>query len=176
MAHFDDIYEIAADNYGLVSAKEAGSAGVTTAELSRYVREGRLGRIGHGLYRLARYTPNPYDSYAEAVALVGAGAYLYGESVIAMHALAPTNPKFIRVATPKRVRRALPDHIIVEQRAADGPLKSYEGIPSQSVFEAIRSCKGQMMSERLAEAAEKARRNGLITKTQYDSLAEELAR
>lgn len=176
MTHFDDIYEIAADNYGLVSTMEADAAGVVTSELSRYVREGRLERIGHGLYRLTRYIPTPYDPYAEAVALVGKDAYLYGESIIAMNALAPTNPKFIYVATPKRVRRSLPDHIVVVQRNADEKLRNYEGIPSQSVFDAIRSCRGHMMPERLREATENARRNGLITQAQHAELIEELAR
>ena len=70
MTHFDDIYEIAADNYGLVTFAEAREAGATGGELGRWVAQGRLERRGRGTYRLVRRTPTPYDRYAEAVALV----------------------------------------------------------------------------------------------------------
>lgn len=175
MSHFDDIYEIAADNYGLVSTAQAASVGVVTAELSRYVRVGRLSRIGHGLYRLTHYIPTPFDSYAECVVLVGPEAYLCGESVIALHALAPTNPKLIHVATPKRVRKLLPANISVVKRTATEVLKCYEGIPSQSVFDAIQFCRGHIMKERLVEAAKNAQHNDLVSQAEYDELIREFA-
>lgn len=40
-------------------------------------------RSRRGVHKLARWVPTPYDAYAEAVALVGGGAYLHGESVLA---------------------------------------------------------------------------------------------
>lgn len=175
MTRFDDIYEIAADNYGLVTAAEVASAGAATSEVARYVRQGQLVRVGRGVYRLARYVPTPYDGYAEAVALVGPGSYLYGESVLAMHGLAPTNPKRVCVATPRRVRKELPDSVEVTQKPGGKPTAVYEGIPSQSVADAIRSCKGRLMAERLRQATEGARRGGLVTKEQHEQLMEELA-
>ena len=81
MTHFDDIYEIAADNYGLVTFAEAREAGATGGELGRWVAQGRLERRGRGTYRLVRRTPTPYDRYAEAVALVGPGSVVWGDSV-----------------------------------------------------------------------------------------------
>ena len=71
MKHFDSIYEICADNYGIVTTGEALEVGVLKPELARYVKDGRLTRLGHGVYRLTRYIPTPLDTYAEAVALVG---------------------------------------------------------------------------------------------------------
>lgn len=64
MAHFDDIYDIAADGYGIITAAQA-------REASAACTSSRAG------------WPTPYDAYAEAVALVGGGAYLHGESVLA---------------------------------------------------------------------------------------------
>lgn len=57
MTHFDDIYEIAADNYGLVTFAEAREADATGGELGRWVAQGRLKRRGRGTYRLVRRTP-----------------------------------------------------------------------------------------------------------------------
>lgn len=99
MAHFDDIYDIAADEYGIVTAARAREAGAAPSELNRWCTDGRLLRRGHGVYKLARWVPTPYDAYAEAVALVGDRAYLHGLAVLAMHGLALVDPRAIEVAT-----------------------------------------------------------------------------
>jgi predicted transcriptional regulator of viral defense system len=175
MAHFDDIYEIAADNYGLVTFSQAQDAGVTSVELRRFVKNGRLERIGQGIYKLTRYIPTPYDQYAEAVAMVGSGSYIHGESVLAMHDLALVNPTKTDVATTRRVRRKLPGWIKVVAADAAEEITSYEGIPSQSVADALRFCKGRVMKERLADAVRSAVYEGLIDEAAEASLREELS-
>lgn len=173
MTHFDDIYEIAADNYGLVTYAQAREAGLVGAELSRYVADGRLRRVGHGVYKLARYIPTPYDPYAEAVALAGEGAYLSGASVLAMHDLALVNPRVIEVSVLGRNRRSLPSW--VKTVKADGPAPTaYEGIPSQSVASAIRACRRTVMPERLMDAVEAARGRGLLKECEAEELRREL--
>lgn len=59
-------------------------------------------KVGHGLYQLTQWIPEQNDAYAWAVMSVGPDAVLYGESVIAMLGLAPTNPTRTFVATPRR--------------------------------------------------------------------------
>lgn len=174
MAHFDEIYDIAADGYGIVTAAQAQEAGITTGELSRWCADGRLLRRGHGVYKLARWVPTPYDAYAEAVALVGEGAYLHGESVLAMHGLALVDPRAIEVATPKRVRRRLPAWVEPVPALKGERTTHYEGIPSQYVADAIVACTGSVMSGRLFEAAKQARSEGLVTAAEYRKLEKEL--
>jgi predicted transcriptional regulator of viral defense system len=74
MTKFDDIYEVAADNHGLVTSSEARAIGVSNNELVQYARRGSLVRVGQGVYRLARHVPTEADPYALAIALVGEGA------------------------------------------------------------------------------------------------------
>jgi predicted transcriptional regulator of viral defense system len=174
MARFDDIYEIAADNYGLVTFAKALKAGVTSVELRRFVNDGRLERIGQGVYKLTRYTPTQYDQYAEAVALVGLGSYIHGESVLAMHNLALVNPAKTDVATTKRVRKRLPGWIRIVAASDREEIVSYEGIPSQSVADALRHCQGRVMTERLTEAIRVAAYEGLIDEATEAFLREEL--
>lgn len=174
MAHFDDIYELAADNYGLITSAEAKNLGVAKSELNRWVGMGRLLKRGYGVYKLVRYVPTEYDRYAEAVALVGDGGFLFGEAVLAMHRLALANPRHISVGTTKRVRRELPEW--VQPVTVSGKtVTSYEGIPSQSLAEAILECRGMVMGERLKSAVEDARREGLITKDEFEHLRKELS-
>lgn len=84
MKHFDEIYEIAADGYGIVTASQAREAGVTTGEMSRWCADGKLVRRGRGVYKVARWVPTPL-----------------------------VDPRSASVATPKRVRRKLPDWVKV---------------------------------------------------------------
>lgn len=169
MKHFDYIYDLAADNYGLVTTAQAIEVGVTGVELNRWVGDGRLVRLGQGVYKLTRYIPTDFDRYAEACALVGPGAYLYGESVLAMLDLALVNPSVLSIATSKRARKVLPDWIRVVK--GDTSVPAYiEGIPSQSVAQAIRSCQGSVMSERLRQAADDARKSGLVNRVEYEAL------
>lgn len=174
MSHFDDIYEVAADNYGLVTSAQARNIGVTKAELSRWVANGRLERRGRGVYKLVKYIPTDLDPYAEAIALVGDGSFLMGETVLAMHGLALVNPRRFSVGTPTRIRKSIPDWI-APVTVKDKTTTQYEGIPSQTVAEAILDCRGSVMSERLQSAAAVAREQGIITKEEYEQVKEGLS-
>lgn len=174
MAHFDDIYEIAADNYGLVTHAEAKDVGVTGGELDRWVAQGRLERRGRGVYRLARRTPTPYDRYAEAASLVGPGSAIWGDSVLAMLGLAYENPPVVYVAPARRVRRALPPWV----RLTNEPVverSSYEGVPCQALPEAILACRGHVLPERLLSAVRDARARGLLTRAGAAELEEAIS-
>ncbi|NPD32987.1 hypothetical protein HLV35_06895 [Eggerthellaceae bacterium zg-997] len=173
MAYYDDIYEIAADNYGIFTRADAQSMGISDKELSRITASGRLVRLGHGVYRVKHHIPEKNSPYAESVAIVGEGAYLYGESVIAMHELAPTNPADIYVGCPRRIRRNLPTGLTVIHTHSDH-LTTYQGIPSHTIPEAIRACAQTMMRSRLIEAVRVARNKGLINATEERELLEDL--
>lgn len=175
MSIYEDIYETAADNYGIITREQAAALGVSDKELSRLALDGRLTRVGHGVYRIKHHVPGPFDPYAESVAVVGPGAYLYGESVLAMFSLCPTNPAKMYVGTPRRVRRKLPEGMKVVQRQNASDVSEYEGIPSQEVAAAIRSCIGKIMPERLQAAVKEALRQGLLREDEAEALDREVA-
>ena len=174
MTKYDDIiYEIASGNFGLVTSAEAREAGVTNNELVQYARRGKVERVGQGVYRITRRIPEPNDAYALAVALVGPDAYLYGEAVLGMLELCPVNPAYIHVATPRRVRRALPEYLRVVHTPNARAGAVYNGIPCQRVADAIRAS-AHVMPERLADATDRARAEGYLTRDEYDAVMEEL--
>lgn len=173
MTKFDDIWEAATDAHGLITSAEARELGVSNHELVEYARRGRLERVGHGVYRLARRAPEAADAYALAVRLAGPGAYLYGESVMALLRLVPTDPSRVFVATPRRVRRSLPDGIRVVRVPGGEPGTLYDGIPSQRAAAAIRSAEPVVGRTRLVEAAREGRRLGYLRGGELESLEEE---
>lgn len=175
MSYYDQIYDIAIDNYSLISSHEAADAGIPHVELVKLAHRGKLENIAYGLYRLARFVPHPNDAYAIAVARVGKDAYLFGESVLGLLGLAPTNPAYICVATPRRVRRTLPDFIRLKKPAIGDTITSYERIPCQSVACAIHSARATMMADRLKEAVQTAFDEGYLLKADYDKLLGEMS-
>lgn len=48
MTHFDEIYDIAVDNYGLVTAAQARGRGVTSVDLRRSRKNSWLDHRGNG--------------------------------------------------------------------------------------------------------------------------------
>ena len=119
MTKFAEIAELAVDNYGIVTAAQAVRMGVALKDVHEWIHSGRLEKVGRGVFRLRNYPYSEYCHYAEAVALVGEGAWICGDSVLAMHNLALVNPPRTYVATTKRVRRQLPEWIDVVRKNSD---------------------------------------------------------
>ena len=175
MNNFEKVYETAAERYGLITVEDAEKLGIHRKQLLAWEKIGRLERCGRGVYRLNHHVPTPYDHYAEAVALVGHGAIIYGDAVLAMHNLALVNPPQIQVAVERRVRRDLPDWIRLVKKTTDVKEESFEGVPCQTVSDAIRTCKGTVMKDRLVDAIEEAERQGLIGRHEYEELRKEFS-
>ena len=175
MAQFDELTETALGNFGLVTAAQARHLGIRSKDIAEWVRLGRMERRGWGVYRIAHYAPSPFDRYAEAVAIVGKGAVVFGDSVLARLNLALVNPLKVSVATERRVRRRLPEWIRLVKFGKGEATENIEGVPCQSLAGAIRICRGRVMAERLSEAAREAARKGWLGVDEAEALEKELA-
>lgn len=163
--------------YGYVTTRDAAQLAVPGVELRKLAARGALRRVGHGVYRVNDVAATTLDEFAAAVLLVGPGAYLTHDAVLALHGLALVNPRKIRVGTARRVRVTLPPTIEVVHRnlpAAD--LTEHEGIPCTIVERAIMDCRGQIMDERLVEATREAERQGLLSRRSGAALRRRLQR
>lgn len=177
MTAYEAIYAEAVDNHGLVTVETARSLGIPPHTLAVLANRGRLEHVGRGLYRLT--CPLPFDgaasAFAQAVESVGPQAVLFGESVLSLLGLLPSNPAVIQVAAPGRFRRRAPPGVEVRRFPGGCPVTRYEGIRSQRVAEAIRSCRGTVMPDRLLMAAKKARERGLLLAAEYAKAKREIA-
>lgn len=173
---YDSVYSISTENHGLVTSAAAKEVGAKDKDLARWVKIGRMIKIGHGVYRILQYPFSEDDVYANAVACAGPKAYLFGESVIGLLRLAPTNPKIIHIAVPVRSRRRLPASCKVHIQPSGYTPTIRDGIPIQKPVDAIRSCLGVMMPERLEAAANEAYRTGLLFKEDLQRLVNEIKR
>ena len=172
----DVVREIALDHYGYVTTREAAEAGVPAGELPKLAARGGLDNIAYGLYRVPDVRATEFDQFAEALLRVGEGAYLHGESILALFGLADVNPRHIKVAVPRRARPTLPPYIELTQVTGDVRTVFYEGLESQPVADAILECHGRIESTRLLEAAKRARAEGLLTTAEWKVVQKGLRR
>lgn len=164
MTSYDKIYELASGNFGLVTTAQAKNLGVSTREMSRWVKAGRLEKPCRGLFRVSLFPASPYDAFATAVESVGAEAYLCGESVLAILNLVPTNPTWINIATSLRKRKKLMDGVRIFPAAPGYSPVSYEGVRSQRVPDAIIDCRNSIRMDRLETALKTAVKEGYVRK------------
>ena len=139
MTHYDALLNVALRNHGIVSSAMADELGLRTSEVTRYCHDGRIVRVGYGVYRIADYTPTRMTRYAAAVASVGEGAYVYGRSALTLCDLVPYEPGSVFVATTRRVRRALPPWVKLVRASQPDVCIEFGGIPSQPPATALAS-------------------------------------
>ena len=174
MSAYNTLYDEAAENYGLITTEMAERNGVSGMSLVMLERRGRLQRVGRGVYRLEQHPATEYDSYATLVAKAGKGAFLWGPTVLALEKLCPTDPATLYVAVPGRIRRQLGRGVIVKNGADNASIKPLHGIPAQPIEEAIRASRGSIMDERLIEAANRAKEQGMLLSDKHEQLMKEL--
>ena len=175
MKHFDEFYNLAEGNFGLVTYAQAKSAGVMIPELQRWLKKGWIERPARGVYRVSRFPASECDPYAIAVEAVGGDAYLYGESVLALLRLVPTNPTWIYVASPRRVRRKVGDGIVIVRGASGAKAANYLGVRSQPLADALVACGTTVRGDRRLRAAEEGLRQGYLGKEDFARIAKEIA-
>lgn len=170
------LWDVAIDQYGFVTTGNADELDIPTVELRKLAQRGFLEHAGRGLYRFRALPPTGFDHYMEAVLWVGRDAVLSHDAVLALHDLAFANPTTIRVTTPHRVRKAAPrrDVAIIQASVPEEERTVYRGIPSTTVARAVLDSRPLIMASRLLEAADEARRNGLLLEDEHERVCREL--
>jgi predicted transcriptional regulator of viral defense system len=172
MKYRDLVREIALGEYGFITTKDAVAAGVPAVELRKLAARGALVNVAYGIYRVPDAPGSPFDQFAEALLRAGDGAYLRGDSVLALFGLADVNPRKIRVVAPKRTRAKMPAfmEVTAPPRGEAPNLTRYEGLLAMRVADAILDCRGRIDRDRLQDAARDARKEGLVTRAEHATL------
>lgn len=170
-----ELLDVALDQHGFVTTRDAQRLKIPSVELRKLAFRGKLQNVARGVYRFPEVPGEHGAEYAAAVLSAGEGAYLTGLSVLALHELAQVNPRTIDVGTDKRVRLTRPGATrMVQQTIPESDRTVYDGIPSVTVARAIRDAIPTVMTSRLATAAEDARSRGLLTRSEYVEIIDEL--
>jgi predicted transcriptional regulator of viral defense system len=176
---FNTIWEIAADQFGYVTMRQAQAAGVSPMAVVMMERRQTLMRVSHGVYRLTQWSLDPLGEYMEASLWpVGVPGIISHQSALALYEISDVNPAKIHITVPSayRTRREIP--AVLRIHKADLPetdVASWEGIPVTSVERSIRDAHAAFLGNELVEGAiEDARRKWLLRPEVADGLLEEL--
>lgn len=171
----DRAWDIAVGQHGYITTRDARENGIPAIELVKLAARGRLQHVARGIYRFEELPPTKFDQFYEAALRVGDDAVLMGDAVLALHDLALVNPRTIRVATPHRVRRELPEWVTVEQTIVpEDDVTMFEGIPMTTVARAMLDAQAYVMTDRLLDAIPTAIDEGLMNGREARKLKREL--
>lgn len=165
---YNTIFEVAADQFGYVTACQAREAGVSSMALVMMARRQTIERVSHGVYRLVQFPADPRAEYMEATLWPsGVRGIISHESALALYGISDSNPSRIHITIPPghRVRRCPPGRLRLH--LADVPSEDvdlFEGIPVTRVERTIRDClAAHVGGDILEQAVDDAERQGLLT-------------
>jgi predicted transcriptional regulator of viral defense system len=143
MAIWDRLVEIAAEQHGYVTTRDARNIGVDPVQLRLLTARGRLERAGRSVYRVPVLPRGEHDDLAAAVSWTLGRGVISHESALALHALADVNPSRIHLTVPRdnHPRAAGGELYRVHRRdlkATD--VTSVDGIPVTTVARTIKDC------------------------------------
>jgi predicted transcriptional regulator of viral defense system len=165
----DDLWDVAVDQYGFVTAADAHRLGVPVVELGKLAARGKLQRVAYGLYRFAEWPAGPRDHLMEAVLWTrDPDAVLSHDTALDVYELSDLNPDRIHVTVPRRVkglrRRHPPAAYVVHYEDLTPAQRGYwEQIPIVTVPTAIDQCIASgVRTDLVRQAIAAARAQGLI--------------
>jgi len=165
---YNELFQIAADQFGLVTVAQARRSGIGSQTLLMMARRGALRRVSRGVYRLQNFPETELDVYMEAVLwpVTGTGVVSH-ESALVLFELSDVNPAQVHITVPDayRSRRSPPRYLVVHR--ADLPesdMIGFRGLPVTSPFRTIRDCGRAAVGAAIIEQATvDAEAKGLIT-------------
>jgi len=136
--------EIALDQHGLVTARQAGDAGINPIELVKLTSRGRLERVARGVYRVPQVPGSRWDNWALAVLWTGVPeACLSHETALAAWDISDINHDRIHLTVPRgtRLRRSGGERYVLHLAALEPRQRTwFEQIPVTDVPTTISDC------------------------------------
>jgi predicted transcriptional regulator of viral defense system len=168
---FTQLLEVAQDQHGYVTPRDARGLNVNPLRLQDLVRQGLAEHVAHGVYRIALVPVTSLDQYMEASLWPQAArGVLCAETALDLHELCDVNPAKIHVAVPAgyRPRRDVPKLYTLHYRDLDDrDVTRHEGIPIVTPYRAILDGIDSHLGPRLlGQAIDNAKARGLLTREQ----------
>lgn len=171
------LLEVAADQSGYFTTKQALAAGYSYPAQSYHARVGDWVRASRGIYRLRGYPTQPDDAYT-LLTLLSANrvgepqAVLSHETALAIYDISDANPAKIHLTVPPKYDKDMPPQVILHRtRLTSREWESHGAYrvttPLRTILDIAASPTGW---PHLEQAIRDALRQGLIRKTQLTSV------
>ena len=156
MMLMDRILEIAGDQHGYITTRQATDAGIPPVELRKLAQRGRLDHPAHGVYRVAAFPRRANDELMEATLWADGRGVISHESALALWGLADVNPGRVHVTVPPpyRPRKQGGDLYRIWTRDLNTNEIDYvDGIPTVTPERAILDSARHGLQQRFVEQA-----------------------
>jgi predicted transcriptional regulator of viral defense system len=139
-----DLWDVALDNYGYVTVRDATDLGIDRLTVDKLAHRGGLEHAARGVYRFPQFPTTEYDPYMLAVKWTGVPeACLSHDTALAAYDVCDINPDRIHITVPtaKRLRRRGGELYVVHyQDLARKDITWWEQIPTATLETAIGQC------------------------------------
>lgn len=177
---YNTLAEIAVDQHGYVTARDAEANGVDPHRLVEMARRGTVERVAHGVYRMPVTASTGLEQLMEATLWPRGRGVLSHETALDLHDLCDVNPAKIHVTVPHsyRLTRDVPALYAIHSRDLNtSETTRHEGIavvtPLRAILDGIET---HLRGDLLHQAIDTARRRGLIRRGELERLDEQLSR
>lgn len=166
LTDIDKLRDIALEQYGYVTTKQALEVGVTHASLSMMVKRERLTRECHGVYLVPQCPYTQFNQYMLAILWTGVSeAALSHETALDLYEVCDINPNVIHVTVGKKrriSRNANLGVVVHHQNLTSAQLTCIEGIPAVTLATAIEQCLKTVPVYLLRQAIEEGTKKGFL--------------
>lgn len=174
----DKLFEIAEEQQGCFTAKQAAEAGFQLGSQAYHVKAGNWQRLERGIYRLARFPRSMEEQYvvyslwSRNRAGEPVGVYSH-ETALSIHELSDANPAKLHLTVPPDFRRTAPvPKVLVLHRArlAANEIEQRQGFALTRPIRTVTDMAELGNREFTEQALRDGRNRGVITKGQILNL------
>lgn len=167
MTAYDDVLQVAVENHGYVTVRDAVAAGIDPVALRKLAAAGRLERTAQGVYRVPVIAAGAHAAYAEAVAWTRGRGVISHESALDLLELCDVNPSLIHLSVPRDYaprRRGGELYRVWRRNLRTSDVVKHDGLPVVRPSAAIIECLAYGTDTTLLlQACETGRREGYLT-------------
>jgi predicted transcriptional regulator of viral defense system len=177
---WDRLYQIASEQEGLFTTRQAAQAGYSPQLLVHHLHGGRARRVRRGIYRLVHFPPGEQEELVVAWLWSDRAGVMSHQTALALHGLSDVLPAQVHLSLPlswKRRRFRVPRGMVLHHTdLADGERTWAGAVPVTAVKRTLEDCARTGWSpELLRQAAQQAVRRGLVATGELSEVSAALA-
>jgi predicted transcriptional regulator of viral defense system len=173
----DVLREIALDQHGYVTTRQAQKEGLSKSAISMLVKRSRLQHVAHGVYRVPQVPSTHFDRFMLAVLWTGVPeACLSHDTALDAYEVSDISPTSIHLTVAKKrriTRRGGKGYVLHYQDVDAKDVIWWEGIPIVRLRVAVEQCiNGGAPTYLVRQAVERSAAKGRISQDEAERFIE----
>jgi predicted transcriptional regulator of viral defense system len=178
--HWDRLYQVASEQEGLFTVRQAAEAGYSPQLLVHHIHGGRAVRVRRGIYRLVHFPAGEHEELVLAWLWSDRGGVISHQSALSLHELSDVLPAHLHLTLPaawRRRRFRVPAGVVLHHAdVAPGDRAWFGAVPATSARRTLDDCaRAGLAPDLLRRAAQQALRRGLVAPAELGGVEAALA-